>query len=172
VTNSEVVQKSKKAQTWKKWRANNPRTEAQKSKKADAQRKWRKDNPEVAKKLTQERYQKDPQAARARVQKWRKDHPEQWSQIQRASNLRTKYGISVEEFDALLLSQGGCCAICGSSDSQMRKKKGKLTGCFAVDHDHETGKVRGLLCGHCNTGLGLLRDNVEILKKALVYLSK
>lgn len=82
----------------------------------------------------------------------------------RRQNLRRKYGITPEEFDALLDVQGGRCAICGSD---IPKHNG---GRFVVDHDHETGAVRGLLCGPCNSGLGSFGDDPERLTKAVDYL--
>jgi len=76
---------------------------------------------------------------------------------------KTKYGITIEDYDKLLALQGGKCAICASTDPNGQ-------GRFHIDHNHETGKVRGLLCHRCNTGLGLFSDNPEILVKALQYL--
>lgn len=74
-----------------------------------------------------------------------------------------EYGLTRSEFDSLLVLQGGC-AICGAKEAG-----GK--GSFHVDHDHITDNVRGLLCHRCNTGLGSLKDSLEILAKALVYIS-
>jgi hypothetical protein len=68
--------------------------------------------------------------------------------------------LTQDAFDSLVLAQGGCCAICG------RKAVGK----FNIDHDHNTGEVRGLLCGPCNRGIGLLGDSVDVLKRAAEYL--
>lgn len=72
------------------------------------------------------------------------------------------YGITLEHFNKMKVKQGGCCAICN--------KKPKTTLC--VDHDHETGKVRGLLCGVCNRSLGLFQDDLDILRQAVKYLRK
>ena len=72
-------------------------------------------------------------------------------------------GIGEGEYDSLLKQQGGRCAIC------MRKKK-RRERAFAVDHDHETGATRGILCVHCNVGLGMFNDNVTVLKEAIRYL--
>lgn len=74
--------------------------------------------------------------------------------------LRREYGISLGEYLEMLRGQNGACAVCGDG--------GKLH----VDHDHETGRVRGLLCGSCNRALGLLKDNVDSLKSAIDYLQK
>lgn len=73
------------------------------------------------------------------------------------------YGITVEEFDAMKEEQGGVCKICGGEANG----RGELH----IDHCHDTGKVRGLLCSDCNTGLGLFRDNVELMRNAIEYLN-
>ncbi|KKN36747.1 hypothetical protein LCGC14_0770530 [marine sediment metagenome] len=78
--------------------------------------------------------------------------------------LRT-YGIRIEEYEELLQSQNNKCAICGILVKRGRRKKN-----FAVDHNHETGEVRGLLCEDCNRGIGLLREDIGILQKAIKYL--
>jgi len=80
--------------------------------------------------------------------------------------LRRGYGISLEEYSEKLESQNGVCGICGCLPPNNRKKH------LAVDHDHNTGKVRGLLCDNCNRGLGLLKDDVETLEKAILYLKE
>ena len=84
-------------------------------------------------------------------------------------NLRRNYGISLADYDAMLESQDGCCAICDEQENVVHSngKKYKL----AIDHDHTTKKVRGLLCRQCNSGLGAFRDSTELLKKALEYLT-
>jgi len=76
------------------------------------------------------------------------------------------YGLNVEEFLALLVHQDGGCAIC-EKPLDTDDHKG-----IHVDHDHATGKVRGLLCSSCNTGLGLLKDNAAVVKRALAYLKR
>lgn len=82
----------------------------------------------------------------------------------RCAMLRRMYGINDADYDTLFEAQGGKCAICGSADSG---RKGQP---LFVDHDHSTGKVRGLLCWPCNRGLGFLGDDAEGVRKALVYL--
>jgi len=73
-----------------------------------------------------------------------------------------KFGISKEEYVEILGTQNEVCAICGG-DNNGRP--------LYVDHDHNTGEVRGLLCGKCNSGLGLFNDSIELLNKASAYLS-
>ena len=71
-----------------------------------------------------------------------------------------KYGITKEQFDAMVLNQDSNCIIC----------KKELSSEIHIDHDHATGKVRGILCGKCNKGLGQFDDNVEFLTNAINYL--
>lgn len=75
---------------------------------------------------------------------------------------RRTYGISIEDYGRRFVEQGGRCAICDEPQSD------KL---LVVDHDHQSGVVRGLLCGRCNTGIGQLRDSPMILARAIAYLT-
>lgn len=70
-----------------------------------------------------------------------------------------RYGLTVEQYDEMLERQGHVCGICGKGPSGKRR--------LAVDHDHETGGVRGLLCGECNMGIGKFKDDPELLRAAL-----
>ena len=91
----------------------------------------------------------------------------------RAYNLQYSYGMTVEEYDDLILSQNGCCAICGSDDPKGRKSgRGGGANRMCIDHCHDTGKVRGLLCHACNRALGNFGDNISNLERAILYLSK
>lgn len=76
---------------------------------------------------------------------------------------RRKYKINWGDFDRMLKEQDGKCAICGEADPKGR-------GGFHVDHCHETGKVRGILCHNCNLGIGNLQHDPRILRAALEYL--
>lgn len=86
------------------------------------------------------------------------------SEVNREHRLRTEYGLSVAEYEKMVESQGGVCAICSKPDPKFSN--------LAVDHCHSTGKIRGLLCRLCNTGIGALGDNVDGLLRALDYLKK
>lgn len=93
----------------------------------------------------------------------------------RDTHLRREYGITLDEYEALLSDQGGVCAICGDPpyvpEADRPRRQGRPTrAILAVDHDHDTGRVRGLLCIPCNRGLGFLRDNPKILRSAFEYL--
>jgi hypothetical protein len=79
-----------------------------------------------------------------------------------------RHGCEIEQYQALLEAQGGKCAICGTEEGH-RSRYGRVCR-LAVDHDHSTGKVRGLLCNNCNRGLGRFKDSIESLEAAISYL--
>ena len=85
----------------------------------------------------------------------------------RRNTLKKKYGLSKKEFEKIKEVQGDVCAICGKPEEQQRA--GKIRE-LSVDHDHKTGKVRGLLCSKCNIGLGVFRENISILLNAIKYI--
>lgn len=106
---------------------------------------WYKRNRDRLAEVRRQRYQDNPDA-------------------KREYQLAHKFGITLDEYRTRLEAQGGVCAICHNTCSSGRS--------LAVDHDHETGKVRGLLCGVCNRGLGNFADSVQNLRNAVAYLSR
>ena len=88
----------------------------------------------------------------------------QWAKDNKNKILIRKYGITEQTFNYMLEEQCGRCAICG-----IHFESSKNTH---IDHSHETGKVRALLCNHCNRGIGLLKESVQTLKNAIYYLNK
>ena len=109
-------------------------------------RKWARENPEKKKKS-------DRESARRRS-----------FVVKRASYLRRRYGITIEEYDKMLEKQNGCCAICGIHCDDIKSKH------LCIDHCHQTGKVRGLLCRSCNAYLGLWKEDINFFKRAILYL--
>ena len=87
----------------------------------------------------------------------------EYTEKRRWYKIKATYGLSQTEWQYRFNEQNGCCAICGRHQSELSKV-------LCVDHDHNTRKVRGLLCNNCNRVLGLLHDDVELLQKALEYL--
>ena len=84
-------------------------------------------------------------------------HRQKWH---RYNSIKNRYGLDAEAYDAMVKDQAGCCKICGCTLSTPH-----------VDHCHKTGKVRGLLCTNCNTGLGQFKDNPKFLEAAIDYLN-
>jgi len=87
---------------------------------------------------------------------------------ERAYNLKNLYGMTVGEHEHMLASQGGVCKVCGQLEVRRHKDGGAVA--LHVDHDHETGAVRGLLCHKCNVGLGSFNDDPDLLRKAADYI--
>lgn len=96
---------------------------------------------------------------------YRKNRYQDEKEERRVLKRQQIYGISQIEYNEMFILQDGCCAICGRHQSNFKYALG-------VDHNHKTNEVRGLLCGACNRGIGLLSDDVEKLKKAVLYLEK
>ena len=110
-----------------------------------------------------EHYSGDPKA----IEKRRKREArrlEKDPMVKRRAELLRVYGITLEEWYDIYDSQNGVCAIC--------KQECKTRKSLSVDHDHETGDIRGLLCNRCNRALGLFRDDPEVLKNATRYLEE
>ena len=94
------------------------------------------------------------------VRQWADDNAERMTEYRHDHRLKKTYGISLEEFNRISTSQNNLCVICG--------KKAKLY----VDHCHKSGRLRKLICFHCNTGLGHFRDDPKILTAAIDYLAR
>ena len=85
----------------------------------------------------------------------------------REYDLMRTYGLTIEDYNNLSDTQLGVCGICGNTQNEGSKKKN-----LCVDHCHTTGQIRGLLCDSCNRAIGLLKDDIELLKNAISYLEK
>ena len=86
----------------------------------------------------------------------------------RRRHYKSRFSLTVEEFDEMLEQQDGVCVICKKLET-MKNKHGVIRH-LCIDHDHETGKVRGLLCDSCNRGIGCFGDNIEYFLNAIKYL--
>jgi hypothetical protein len=100
----------------------------------------------------------------AACKKWRESHRTAWTSMMRRLNLKRNYGLTHADYEALLRKQDGCCAICGAEKADSRGRR------LFVDHCHNTGRVRGLLCFKCNFVIGLCCDSTALLEKAKLYL--
>jgi hypothetical protein len=97
---------------------------------------------------------------------WQKNNQDKWKD----KDLRIRYGIRLIEYRQMLESQNKVCAICGGPETR-KAISGKLCS-LHVDHNHENGQIRGLLCHHCNTGIGSFKESIELMKKAISYIEK
>lgn len=112
--------------------------------------------------------EKAPEKYRAASRRYYQENIEKRRSYER-KRACAKYGLTVDQFDSMLDQQSGKCAICGADfaflegDQNLRPR---------IDHCHETGEVRGLLCNKCNRALGLFADDEEILRRALKYIQE
>lgn len=121
-------------------------------------REWYAKNKDKSKSYADKWRAANPDKVRARARRWAANNRDKV----RDSDLRRRYGISLAEYNSLLESQSGGCAICGNTDIKA----------LHVDHDHNTNEVRGLLCGQCNRAIGLLGDDYSRVAKAARYLER
>ena len=101
--------------------------------------------------------------SRDRRMSYSKNHYNNNKDIHRNYSLNKLYGISLEEYNNKLIEQDFKCKICGTHISNLTKN-------LFVDHNHSNGKIRGLLCHKCNSGLGMFNENINTLTKAISYL--
>jgi len=103
----------------------------------------------------------------AYMREYRKRNPARFQGYE----LKRHYGISVEDYQSILRSQGGVCAICGEPPGSAGTGDNSV-GTLAVDHSHSLVGIRGLLCTNCNLGIGSFYESVEFLRKAADYLER
>lgn len=101
--------------------------------------------------------------------KYYKENKEKLIKKGRVNKLKNKYGLTIKDYNNMLKQQGGVCAICRKKEKDKRNDKIKN---LAVDHNHKTGKVRGLLCAECNKSIGYSNEDISILQKCIKYLKK
>lgn len=102
---------------------------------------------------------RNPETANPKMKAWRRANPEYVLDM----NLRSTFGITLVDFNTMRNSQNFCCAVCSRNEKEFSRR-------LNVDHCHTTGKVRQLLCGPCNTALGLLRENLQTIESLKSYI--
>lgn len=136
-------------------------------------RDWRRRNPEKTREQNRKQYHKNPSKSITVAKKWRLDNMERYSETQkswRAKNVDKRkehgwrmqgiIGLTIEIYNNTLKKQKGLCKICRERPANQ------------ADHNHKTGKFRGILCVYCNSVLGFGKDSIKILSKAIEYLKK
>ena len=118
------------------------------TKKVSQATQWRRDNPEKAREITNKWYARNKAKRQAAIKRWKVK----------------QYGITVEEFDAMIEAQHGACAICLRSFTEVDPP--------CIDHCHRTNTVRGVLCRPCNLSIGNARDCPTVLRLAANYLER
>lgn len=129
---------------------------------------WKEQNSKHSEKKAQyfrDRYEADREFWNEYNREWRKNNKESRKQTRRKRTLKEK-GLTLDEFAVMWTDQGGMCAVC--SKEMIQGERGSDTA--VVDHNHETGAVRALLCSNCNRALGLLAENEDTFVAAAAYL--
>ncbi len=125
---------------------------------------YQKSHQKLLNERTRNRMKNDPEY-REKINKrqklWREKNKEKMALMKKKSVLKHQYGLTLEEYQTLLENQDNKCAICSRNSVKL-----------CVDHDHKTGKTRGLLCHACNRAIGLLKENIDILENAIKYVNK
>lgn len=144
-------------------------------KRREYHRAYREKNREALAVKHHARYEANKEDVKSQAKAWAEANPDRKRETRKAHysankdeyrerRLRAIYGIGIKEYDERLAAQDGHCAICPAREPGGGRKN------FHVDHNHDTGEFRGLLCSNCNTGLGQFRDNSDLLIKAAIYL--
>jgi hypothetical protein len=115
---------------------------------------WHEEHPGKRNEYSKKSYDRDPVSESERKKKYRRENPKHL----RALSIKRRYGITIDDYDRMVEKQSGKCAICGKEDSKLH-----------IDHDHQTNRVRGLLCGPCNRKLHSV-ETESFLSRALAYL--
>lgn len=106
-----------------------------------------------------------PPCRREISSEWRKNNLEKDRLAHHKNHIKTRYGLDYADFERMVKEQNNCCAICGYQEARPEYN-------LHVDHCHKSGKVRALLCGPCNKGLGCFRDNPQTVRAAANYLEE
>ena len=129
----------------------------------ERQRGYIANNPERMRKIRRKHYDKNRESIIGKAKIRYNGNPEKFKGDSRKMRL-SSYGLTIDQYNAMNIKQAGRCAICAGPPVHHKR--------LSVDHDHGTGRVRGLLCTECNSGLGFFKDNVLILERAVQYLKR
>lgn len=143
-------------------------TEQQRVAHAAYMREWRRRNPGYTTKFSRAWSEKYPERHKAQQRKWaEKNRHQRLASYPTKLNgyLRRLYGLTLEQYKAMLDRQGGACAGCGHSPGEGEQR-------LCVDHDAKTGKVRELLCRGCNLSIGNTKENPETLRRLALYVER
>ena len=141
------------------------RREERKEELKEYDRKYREEHREEINRRAREYYSEHKEESRELGRKTYARLKEKGNTSRRDRHLVSKYSITQEDYNSLFVAQEGRCAICGKHQSEVSRT-------LAVDHDHETGEIRGLLCHSCNVVLGLMADDPGTLRSAADYLER
>ena len=135
-----------------------------------SRKKWKDKNKEHTNAYNKKKYAENPEQFKSRMTKHKENFD--WKSRDRNTTLVREYGITLNEYNTMLAKQGGVCAICNQPETAISRWNPSIIKNLSVDHNHITGKTRGLLCGQCNTAIGRFKDDINILQLAINYLRR
>lgn len=133
----------------------------------EASTKWKKQNREKVNIQTREDRKKNPEKYR----KWTKEYRDRVGDWRITQDIISYFGLTLEQYNKLFEDHDNLCGICKNPETRKSRTPGKICR-LSVDHCHITGKIRGLLCGACNTAIGKFKDDISLMEKAIEYLKK
>ena len=139
--------------------------EANKEKINKRKKKYRETNKEKITKYAKDYYINNLEKERERGRKYYKENPD----VARNNALKRKYNITLEDYNILLQEQNNCCKICKKEEIALDNNRNNIKP-LAVDHCHNTGKVRSLLCSKCNIAIGLVNEDIDLLTIMIEYI--
>jgi hypothetical protein len=129
----------------------------------ERRRSYRADNPDRIRKIRRKYYEKNRESIIGKEKIRYNANPEKFKDGSRKMRL-SSYGLTIDQYNTMNIKQAGMCAICAGPPVHHKR--------LSVDHDHDTGQIRGLLCTECNSGLGFFKDSILILERATQYLKR
>jgi hypothetical protein len=136
------------------------RAEAKRARVRKAFKKHYQKNRDVILANERDRYHNNRETRLANNQRWCEENKE----YANASRRQRLYGLTADQYQSLVTAHDNQCAICSAAAPESKS--------LDIDHNHQTSKVRGLLCRRCNVGIGIFEDNPELLKQAIQYLER
>ena len=130
-------------------------------------RQWRQKNSDYV----NEKIREDRLINPEKYREWEREQRNKDVEKSRYRDVLKKHKISADDYNELVLSQNNLCKICGKEETKKSRTKGEICR-LALDHNHDTGKIRGLLCHHCNAAIGHLKEDIQLFHNAIEYLKE
>jgi len=133
---------------------------------------YKKANPDKVRQWVKEHDARRPELRKASQARNHKRHYHKRKERIRTNALKTLYGLTPEQFDQMVADQNGVCEICGQPPAERKVRGGGIATRLCVDHNHNTGEVRKLLCAECNLIVGHVENKIHLIPKILDYLKE
>ncbi len=130
---------------------------------------YREENKDRLKQQSKKHYSENSEYYKEKARCWKASNAVKKKILDRKYHLKHKYGITIEQYESMLESQNGLCKLCGKPE-WIKANFSEDIRLLSVDHCHDTGRIRGLLCGNCNTAIGILGDTEQSIERVYKYM--